>query len=312
MNVPFLVSALGLVVLGITTSGCIGTDFLEESVELFEPRVEVSPAVEAIEINEQIQYQATYFDSTAMPQPATFVWSSTNEDVVQVSQDGSATGVGPGQARITAETRGISSEMALLTVVENADEVAFVTVSPADTNITVGGLLQYVAIPVNARNETVTGLDVQWETSVDSIAAINDQGLLTAVRPGSVTVTASTEGIQSMPARLDVFARSRTGSFQAAQGSSYRVEGTGVLEQTDASLQVRFLDNFSVSNGPDLHVYLSTQNRVNATSIDLGALQSTTGAQMYSVPANVRMNDFDFIIIHCVPFNVSFGFARIN
>ena len=85
-----------------------------------------------------------------------------------------------------------------------------------------------------------------------------------------------------------------------------------MLEQTDTGLQLRFLDSFSVSNGPDLHVYLSTENRVNGRSLDLGDLQSTRGAQTYTLPNTVEMDEFDYVLIHCLPFNVTFGFALLD
>ena len=95
-------------------------------------------------------------------------------------------------------------------------------------------------------------------------------------------------------------------------GTSYNVEGTAILEQTETGLQLRFLDDFTVTNGPDLRVYLSSESRVNGRSFELGVLQVPSGEQTYVVPSSIEMNQFDYVVIHCLPFNVSFGFARLN
>lgn len=305
-------TTLVLSLLLLMAGGCIGTDFLDESAELFDPRIVVTPSQEAIEVSETVTYQATYYDSTDTPSPATFTWSSSDNDVVAISSDGSATGIQSGQAEITAEAFGISSEVALLTVVADANAVAIVRVSPADTSITEGNFLQYSAQAENSNGDVLSDVAVSWATSVDSIAIITDQGFLTARRTGEVEVTATVDGIMSNPALLNILATSRSGNFQKTPGTSYSLEGSVVLEQTESGgLQLRFLDTFSVSNGPDLHVYLSSESRVNGRSVDLGELQTVSGAQTYAVPNSIEMDDFDFVLIHCLPFNVTFGFARL-
>ena len=308
-SLPFPLFFLALLLLA---GGCIGTDFLDESAEVFEPRIVVTPAQEAIEVNQTLAYQATYYDDTDTPTPATFTWSSSDDSIVSINIDGSATGIQSGQAEIIAEAFGISSEVALLTVVADANAVAIVRVSPADTSITEGGFLQYFAQAENSNGDVLNGVNVSWATSVDSIAIINDQGLLSALTTGEVEVTATVDGIVSNLALLNVLGTSRMGNFQETPNTSYRLEGSVVLEQTEAGgLQLRFLDTFSVSNGPDLHVYLSSESRVNGRSVDLGELQTVSGAQTYAVPNSIEMDDFDFVLIHCLPFNVTFGFARL-
>lgn len=51
---------------------------------------------------------------------------------------------------------------------------------------------------------------------------------------------------------------------------------------------------------------------VNSQSVDLGSLRSFTGAQSYAVPPGIGINTYDWVVIHCVPFNVTFGYARLQ
>ena len=71
------------------------------------------------------------------------------------------------------------------------------------------------------------------------------------------------------------------------------------------------LDSFSVSNGPDLHVYISKE-AMPVNFIDLGAIRSTNGNQIYPVTGMPGFSTYKFIVIHCVAFNHLFGSARLN
>ena len=111
----------------------------------------------------------------------------------------------------------------------------------------------------------------------------------------------------------EVMGESRTGMFVQKPGTSYNVSGTVTLEkQEDGTLVLHFDNGFSSSNGPGLGVFLSTTDGRNSSSINLGDLQRTSGAQSYPVPKNVELGTFDWVVIHCVPFNVTFGFAKLN
>lgn len=75
---------------------------------------------------------------------------------------------------------------------------------------------------------------------------------------------------------------------------------------------LNFGSDFSSSNGPGLAVFLSTTSGRNSGSLNLGNLQRNSGNQDYSVSGNVELGDFDWVIIHCVPFNITFGFAELK
>ena len=121
-----------------------------------------------------------------------------------------------------------------------------------------------------------------------------------------------TEVSDEVPA-TEVMGDSRTGMFVKKPGTSYNVKGTATLEkQGNANLILNFDNSFSSSNGPGLAVFLSSTNGRNSGSLNLGNLQRTSGSQDYSVPVNVALGDFDWVVIHCVPFNVTFGFAELN
>lgn len=71
------------------------------------------------------------------------------------------------------------------------------------------------------------------------------------------------------------------------------------------------LTNFSVSNGPDLHVFLSKE-AMPVNFIDLGVLKSTNGSQVYTIPNQPDFTTYKYISIHCVAYNHLFGAALLN
>jgi hypothetical protein len=107
-----------------------------------------------------------------------------------------------------------------------------------------------------------------------------------------------------------------------AQGQIYDIahEGMGtatIYELADGSRVLRF-ENFEVLNGPQLHVYLATENPIADTVgveldgfLDLGPLKGNIGDQNYTIPDEIFLDHFQSVVIWCVPFRVPFNAAPL-
>jgi hypothetical protein len=71
------------------------------------------------------------------------------------------------------------------------------------------------------------------------------------------------------------------------------------------------LENFTSSNGPDLHVYISKEVQP-VNYIDLGKLQSVSGNQQYSLSGNINFSEYKYALIHCQRYNHLFGSAELK
>ena len=71
------------------------------------------------------------------------------------------------------------------------------------------------------------------------------------------------------------------------------------------------LENFSSSNGPDLHVYISKEVQP-VNYIDLGRLQSVSGNQQYQLTGTVNFSEYKYALIHCQQYNHLFGSAELK
>ena len=88
------------------------------------------------------------------------------------------------------------------------------------------------------------------------------------------------------------------------------VTGKAEIYKTGIKYNVR-LANFTSTNGPALHVYVS-QESMPINFIDLGVLKSISGNQVYSVSGMPDFNNYKYISIHCIAYNHLFGSALLK
>lgn len=294
--------------------GCVGTDIINDSSATVPARVEITPTTAAVLMDSTIAFQASYFDTLGQVVPTThFQWLSSNTAIASIDKNGLATGKRAGQVMIIASANRVTSKPALLTVITDSNQVASVMVTPTSSTIGVGETVQLTARALNAMGATIFGKIFAWSTSKPAIVTVDNAGLATGIAPGTANITSMVDEIQSNSATVQVVGQRRIGTFMKKPGTSYDVNGTAILERlSTSSLVLRFSSDFNSSNGPGLEVYLSKNNMVNAQSRSLGRLKSTAGTQSYDVPTGIELDTFDWVIIHCVPFNVTFGFAELQ
>ncbi|MFT3908142.1 MAG: DM13 domain-containing protein [Ferruginibacter sp.] len=83
-----------------------------------------------------------------------------------------------------------------------------------------------------------------------------------------------------------------------------------MIYKTGSRYDLKFT-NFNSSNGPDLRVYLSKEMMPGAF-IDLGALKSTAGSQVYEITSNVDFTEYKYALVHCRQYNHLFGWALLQ
>ena len=92
---------------------------------------------------------------------------------------------------------------------------------------------------------------------------------------------------------------------------------TGISAQGSAKILsngttcILMLDNFMVSAGPDLKVYLSKKD-TPFEFINLGSLRNNSGNDYYTVPGIVDFSVYKYVLIHCQQYNHLFAVASLN
>ena len=94
--------------------------------------------------------------------------------------------------------------------------------------------------------------------------------------------------------------------------------GTVTLYQLADGKRVLRLTDFSVDNGPDLHVRLIAANDAKDTAsvakadhVELGKLKGNKGNQNYDLPENEDLSKYKVVSIWCNRFSVNFAAAPL-
>jgi hypothetical protein len=120
----------------------------------------------------------------------TVTWTSGNPAAVVVSAAGVVTGVRGGVSVITASAEGRTAS-ATVTV---RDTVAAVAVTPAQLTLFPGAVAALTASATSDAGVAILGRTVNWSSSATAVVAVTAGGQLTAVAPGSATITATVDG----------------------------------------------------------------------------------------------------------------------
>jgi uncharacterized protein YjdB len=161
--------------------------------------VAVSPTSLQIGVTQIAQLTVTTYDVQGnLLTGRSLTYGSSDQTIAYVSSSGAVTGVSNGQAVITVTADGRASTKVPVTVGAGPTNptiaVASVAVTLNATSLTVGQTTQGNAITKDASGNVLTGRTIVWTTSDPTIASVDGAGVLTALKAGSVTVTATSEG----------------------------------------------------------------------------------------------------------------------
>lgn len=293
-------------------ASCIKTEIIPE---VLEPELSVSPAAISLLPGGTATLSAVYTDNLGQPRPELIFYYSAATAVAEVNSAGVVTAKAPGQAWVVATAAGLADSV-LVTVASDNNAVARVEITGAPATLNVGVSLPLQAMAFNMNDQALLGQSFSWASSNTAVVSVDANGVITGQGAGTATITATAAGIQSLPVAIQVLPAgglSRSGQFSGNSG--YTVSGTATLQQTGNELSLILGSNFSSGNGPMLGVYLAknASGGLNSqNSLKLDNLKSNSGMQTYPVPAGVGLQDYDYVVIYCIPFNVRFGTAKLE
>lgn len=94
----------------------------------------------------------------------------------------------------------------------------------------------------------------------------------------------------------------------------YTIQGSAKIETNDGQNRLVFSDDFKTKNGPDLKVYLSKRplaslsaQDVDDSAIRLSVLKFHKGAQSYTIPAGINLDEYESVVIQCEAYSVLWG-----
>lgn len=110
-------------------------------------------------------------------------------------------------------------------------------------------------------------------------------------------------------AQAEAHPETRAGTFTGAS-DHITTGGVQIIKTADGGAVVILDSDFSLDGAPDPRVGFGKDGTFSDAS-DLGVLRSTTGVQVYIVPATVNVDDFNEVYIWCKKFAVPLGVAAL-
>lgn len=155
--------------------------------------VEVSPGFTDVMAGQTVQMGAVTraADGAELARPV--VWTSVNPHVASVDAQGKVTAHEAGWTHVTATSEGRSAT-ALITVLAPPAPVAWVRVQPGNVTLEMGSGQQLVAKPFAANGSELMQRVITWASSDSTVVSVDAQGRVFALKGGTATITATSEG----------------------------------------------------------------------------------------------------------------------
>ena len=184
--------------LAATLASACGDGGTEPSSPPEPPRattIAVTPATaELTALGATVQLAAQVRDQNGQAMAgAAVTWSSGSTAVATVDATGLVTATGNGTATISATSESASGT-ATMTVAQAVSEVA---VTPTADTLAIGDTLRISAEAVDANGNAVAEAAFTWSSSDDSVAAVDDSGLVLGLGEGMATIRAASGGVSA-------------------------------------------------------------------------------------------------------------------
>ncbi len=130
-------------------------------------------------------------EAIVQPSDATnsaLIWTTSDAAVATVDPNGLVTAINEGEAVITATTVDGTNLSASCKVSVKPIYVEKITLNETETELYVGNILQLIA---EVQPTDATNIDVEWTTSDETIATVDETGLVTALGEGDVVIRAT-------------------------------------------------------------------------------------------------------------------------
>ncbi len=112
--------------------------------------------------------------------------------------------------------------------------------------------------------------------------------------------------------------RLAAGRFGVVDGIHKGEGSASIVRSADGQWVLRLDDDFRVTNGPDLYVYLSgaiaprsSDELHSAGAFEVAQLKGNVGGQNYALPADLDLSKFRSVVIYCRRFTTVFSTAEL-
>ena len=239
------------------------------------------------------------------------VWMSRVAAVASVDANGLVTGHSVGTAEVIVRIGPIVSPPLAVQVVD-PNRATQIVISGNTAPLEVGSTRQLSARVTNVFGNALN-TTLSWQSSHENVATVDENGLLQAVAAGMSEITAWAGETRSTPYQAEVIS-TQVRRGQLVSSSSYTVEGSVMLVAAgEGQYTITFGSDFMLSRGPGVELFLSDKKtRTRAAYQVIQRSKKYSGMYEISFTASEDLLDYPYVVFHCVPFNVTFGYALLE
>ncbi len=171
---------------GVESNHCVVTIKAAQSVESI--TISGAPENSTMERGGTLTLLAAVLPENATNQAV--VWSSSNDDVISVTQEGVITALNAGTATITATAKDGSEKSGLTEVITVVIPITNIAISGNSTELEVG---EEETLTCTLTPAETTDTDVEWKSSNTDVATIDQDGKVTAIKVGETTISVTSK-----------------------------------------------------------------------------------------------------------------------
>jgi len=218
--------------------------------------------------------------TTSQDVTMTASWQSSNPSVATVSSAGLVTAMALGSTIITATDQAAVGTLVVSVVPRTVSSLLVV----GPTIVPTGQTSELTASASTSSGKQVVTSGVTWQSSNPGVASVSDAGILTAIAPGTVTITASYQGVTGSltvtVANVTVSAVTLYGTTTVTRGGTTQLTATAVLGDgsrrivTNVGAWASLNTDIATVSASGLVTTLSTAGTATITATYLGATGS--------------------------------------
>ena len=181
---------------------------------------------------------------TVLPENATdksVTWKSSNEAVATVDANGLVTAVAVGETTITATTTDGSNLSASCKVTVVPTLATSITLDKTEISLEATETATLVATVLP---ELTTDKSVEWSSSDESVAVVDENGVVTAIAVGEATITATTVDGSNLSASCKIIVKPTLTTSITLDYSEYEI-----VEKSDFQLVATILPELATNKG---------------------------------------------------------------